>query len=94
MDKYQDIKQTKEYKLAKDVEMGVNDYGFNPKKFAAAIPMMHPTNQQSPYRLIRECLRVMADENRHYDDRNKASHNEAKSIMEYLKDKEQYIPMR
>ena len=29
------IKESKEYQLAKDWERAVNDYGFNPKRFAA-----------------------------------------------------------
>ena len=45
------IKESKEYQLAKDWERAVNDYGFNPKRFAAAIPEMHPTLQQSLYTL-------------------------------------------
>lgn len=78
------IKESKEYKLAKEWEMAVNSFSFNPKRFAAAIPDMHPTLQQSLYRLIKECIVVMADETRRYDDRNRASHEEAKHIMEYL----------
>ena len=87
------IKESKEYKLAKEWEMAVNDYGFNPKRFAAAIPDMHPTLQQSLYRLIRECIKVMADDNRRYDDRNRASHEEAKCIMEYLNERGRNIPL-
>lgn len=94
MDKIANIENTKEFKLAKEVEAGVNNYSFNPKVFAAAIPMMHPTNQQSLYRLIRECLRVMADDTRRYDERNLASHKEAKRIMDFLEDNEANIPMR
>ena len=75
MDK--DIRESKEYQLAKDWEMAVNNFGFNPKRFAAAIPEMHPTLQQSLYRLIKECIVVMADETRRYDDRKRASHEEA-----------------
>ena len=48
-----DIKESKEYRLAKDWEMAVNSFSFNPERFAAAIPDMHPTNQQSLYRLIK-----------------------------------------
>ena len=92
MDK--DIRESKEYQLAKDWEMAVNNFGFNPKRFAAAIPEMHPTLQQSLYRLIKECIVVMADETRRYDDRTRASHEEAKRIMEYLKENGQYIPLR
>ena len=86
------IRESKEYQLAKDWEMAVNDYGFNPKRFAAAIPDMHPTLQQSLYRLIKECIVVMADET--YDDRNRASHEEAKRIMEYLNANGRNIPLR
>lgn len=93
MDKITNIENTKEFKLAKEVEVGVNNYNFNPKVFAATIPLMHPTNQQSLYRLIRECLRVMADDTRRYDERNLASHKEAKYIMDFLEDNEDNIPM-
>ena len=61
------IKESKEYKLAKEWEMAVNSFSFNPKRFAAAIPDMHPTLQQSLYRLFKECIIVMADETRRYD---------------------------
>lgn len=92
MENYQNIEQTKEYQLAKEVEGGLNDYSFNAKNFAAAIPMMYPTLQQSFYRLIRECLKVMADDSRRYDDRNRASHEDAKAMLEYLQEKGQPIP--
>ena len=44
------------------------------------------------YRLIRECLKVMASEERRYDDRNQASHEEAKAIMEFLAENGRDIP--
>ena len=89
-----DIQESKEYRLAKDWEMAVNSFSFNPKRFAAAIPDMHPTLQQSLYRLIKACIEVIADETRRYDDRNRASHEEAKCIMEYLNANGKYIPLR
>lgn len=92
MNNYQNIEQTPEYKLAKTVEQGLNNYSFNAKNFAAAIPVMHPTLQQSFYRLIRECLKVMADENRRYDDRNRASHEDAKAMLKYLNEQGRAIP--
>ena len=52
MDK--DIKESREYRLAKDWEMAVNNYSFNPARFAAAIPPMHPTLQQRLSRLSKE----------------------------------------
>lgn len=88
------IQESREYQLAKEWEMAVNSYTFNPKKFAAAIPSMHPTLQQSLYRLIKECIKVMADESRRYDDRNRASHEEAVRIMEYLNEHGKNIPLR
>ena len=54
----ENIRESKEYKLAKDWEMAVNSFSFNPKRFAAAIPDMHPTLQQSLYRLVKECIVV------------------------------------
>ena len=84
------IQDSKEYRLAKEWEMAVNSYSFDPRKFAAAIPDMHPTLQQSLYRLIRECIKV----SRRYDDRNRASHEEAKCIMEYLNEHGKYIPLK
>ena len=92
MENHQNIEQTKEYQLAKTVEGALNDNCFNAKNFAAAIPMMHPTLQQSLYRLIRECLKVMADDNRRYDGRNRASHEDAKAMLEYLQKEGQSIP--
>lgn len=90
----ENIRESREYRLAKDWEMAVNSFSFNPERFAAAIPEMHPTLQQSLYRLIKACIKVMADDNRRYDDRNRASHEEAKRIMEYLNEHGQYIPLR
>ncbi len=45
---------------------------------------MHLTLQQSLYRLTKECIKVMADENRRYDALYQASHDEAVRIMAYL----------
>lgn len=94
MENYSNLENSKEYQLAKEWEMAVNSYSFDPKKFAAAIPSMHPTLQQSLYRLIKECIKVMADESRKYDDRNRASHEEAVRIMEYLNEHGKNIPVR
>lgn len=89
-----DIRESREYRLAKEWEMAVNSYSFNPARFAAAIPDMHSTLQQSLYRLIKECIKVMADETRRYDDRNRTSHEEATQIMEYLKANGRHITLK
>ena len=91
--KNMDIKESKEYRLAKDWEMAVNSFSFNPERFAAAIPDMHPTLQQSLYRPIKASIKAMADETRRYDDRNRASHEEAKHIMEYRNEHGKNVPL-
>lgn len=92
MEEFTNIQETKEYQFAKEVESMLNNYNFRHSVFAASIPFMHPTIQQLMYRLIRECLKVMADEERLYDDRNRASHEEAKVIMEFLAENGRHIP--
>lgn len=89
MDK--NVNQTAEFQLAKQVENGINSFCFNPSNFAAAVLTMHPTLQQSLCRTIKECIKVMANNN-YIDERNRASHEEAKAIMAYLDENERYIP--
>ena len=82
---------SREYQAAKQLEEALNDYGFNCRKFAEAIPHMHPTLQQSLYRLIRECILFMADENNRYIDlRNRASLEGAREVAEIMR--QQSIP--
>lgn len=90
--KFDNLKETKEYRLAMQVENALNDYGFDYATFAASIPQMHPTLQQKLYKLLKECLVVIADDKRRYDDRNRASHEEAKDIVAYLEENGHYIP--
>lgn len=87
-----DNRPNKEYELAKQVEAALNSYGFNPKLFEAVIPTMHRTLQQSLWWLIKECVKVIADEKTGYDDRNMASHMEAKKMLEYFKLHGRHIP--
>lgn len=82
---------SKEEKLIQVIEDTLNDFSFNEKNFADAISTMHPAMQQSLYRLIRQCLFVMADNERIYDERNIASHKEAMLICSIL-DKDKIIP--
>ncbi len=94
MKHHTNLESTKEYQLAKEWEVAVNSYSFAPKKFAAAIPSMHPTLQQSLYRLVKECIKVMVDESRRHDERNRASHDEAVRVMAYLNEHGKNIPLR
>ena len=83
----QNIKDSKEYKQAMELENILNSMSFDSKKFAESIKYFHPTLQQKLFRLIRDIINVQADENRIYDDRNQASHNLA---MELKKISEKY----
>ena len=82
----------KETELAKQVETVINSYSFDRAAFAAYIPYMHRTLQQTFWKLIKECIKVIADENNGHDDRNMASHLEAKEMLAYLKEHGRYIP--
>ena len=53
---------------------------------------MQVKDQQNLYKLLKECLVVMADDKRRYDDRNRASHEEAKDIVAFLEENGHYIP--
>ncbi len=93
MDKTVNLQSTKEFELARQVSLAINNYSFSPKKFAASIPEFHRTLQQMFWRTIVECIKVYADENYKYDERNEASHLEAMQMMEYLKKHGRHIPM-
>ena len=42
-----DIQNTQEYKAAKDLERALNDYGWNPERFAESTRCFHRTLQQN-----------------------------------------------
>lgn len=77
-----ELEKTPEHALAMAIENAVNKSGFDPKQFAECIKFMHPTLQQSFFRLIRESIIVMADTNRRVDDRNRASWEICREIMD------------
>lgn len=85
-----DLQRTKEYEAAKMLASAVNDYSFNPKIFAKTLPYIHRTLQQSIFRLIVAIINFMANDNYRTDDRNQASHDISKKLVEVLK--EEYIP--
>ena len=80
------LKETKEYKNVLEVEDFLNDMSFDPKKFAECIRFMHPTIQQSLFRLIREIVIEQASNDRYFDDRNIASHNMAVKMKQVIED--------
>ncbi len=82
-----------EKELAQAIENTVNNYSFDPKKVAAQVPFMHRTLQQSVYKLCKAIIEVIGADNFGTDPRNQASHDEAKAMLEYLKEHGRYIPL-
>lgn len=76
----------REYQAAKAMEDAVNDFCWNPKKFALACTTFHRTLQQTWFRTIVEVLKVYADENRSTDPRNEASKAGAQKLMKVLEE--------
>lgn len=84
------LEQSREYKAAKMLENAVNDYSFNPKRFAETLPYMHRTLQQSIFRLVVAIINFMADDGYRTDERNQASHDISKKLVRILQN--EYIP--
>lgn len=81
------LQESREYKAAMALENAVNSFSFNPERFAEAIPYMHRTLQQNIFRLIRSCICYMANvEDWRIDDRNRASHEMCKALVETIKE--------
>ena len=86
-----ELKTTKEYKAASDLEDAVNNMSFKYDKFAKCLSLMHPTLQQNMFRLIAEMIKEQAREDRSYDDRNKSSHELAKKLIPIIEEN-YYLP--
>jgi len=76
----------REYKAAMTLEDAINDYGWDPKKFAKACTTFHRTLQQTLFRTIVEVLIAFADENRGTDARNEASKEGSQQLLKVLKE--------
>lgn len=92
MKQFENIQSSREYQAMQSIEKAINSTVFNPQKFAASVPLMHRTLQQSFWRAIRACIEVYADDQYRCDLRNKAAHEEAKAMLEYLNEQGRYIP--
>ncbi|WP_368336987.1 hypothetical protein [Parabacteroides merdae] len=88
-----DLESTKEYELAMTIEDSINAMSFKEEVFAQAVLRMHPTLQQKFFRIMRETMKAMADKNHHIDDRNRASHEEARLYTDFLKKHGRAIPV-
>ena len=89
------IQQSRKYQAAKQLESALNDYGFNPDRFTAAIPSFHKTLEQSFMRLIIACIKFLADDsNRFIDLRNQGAHKAAVILAQALEEHkdEIYLP--
>ena len=67
-----DIQNTQEYKAAKDLERALNDYGWNPERFAESTRRFHRTLQQNLVKTIVAIIRMVGSENYGTDLRNRA----------------------
>lgn len=76
----------REYQAAKILEDFINDFGWNPDKFAQACCTMHRTLQQSLFRTIVKVLIAFASENRGTDPRNEASKKGSQRLLEVLRE--------
>ena len=77
-----DIQNTREYKAAQDLERVLNDYGWNPERFAESTSFFHRTLQQKLETTEDAKIRKVRRENYGTDLRNIASHDLCKRIVE------------
>lgn len=80
----QPLETTREYKAAKDLELALNDYGWNAQRFALATAMMHRTLQQTLFRTILATLRLYASEGYSTDRRNEATKEGSRRLLEVI----------
>lgn len=69
-------------RLQKTWERALNDYGWNPERFAESTRFFHRTLQQNLVRTVVAIIRMVGSENYGTDLRNRASHELCKRIVE------------
>ena len=87
-----DIQNTREYKAAKDLERAMNDYSWNPEKFAESTGYFHRTLQQELMKTIVSIIRKMGSDGYRTDLRNRAAHKLCKRIVESGVLDDTYLP--
>ena len=80
------------YKAAQELERALNDYSWNPKRFAESTRYYHRTLQQELMRTIVAIIQMVGDESYGTDLRNQASHELCKKIIESGALDEAYLP--
>lgn len=86
------IEDSREYKAAQELERALNDYSWNPKRFAESTRYYHRTLQQELMRTIMAIIQMVGDESYGTDLRNQASHELCKKIIESGALDEAYLP--
>jgi hypothetical protein len=76
------IEGSREYKAAQELERALNDYSWNPKRFAESTRYYHRTLQQELMKTIVEIIRMVGSRNYGTDLRNQASHELCKRIVD------------
>ena len=87
-----ELQYSREYKAAQELERALNDYGWNPKRFAESTRYYHRTLQQALMRTIVAIIQMVGNENYGTDLRNQASHKLCKRIIDSGALDETYLP--
>lgn len=87
-----ELQYSRESKAAQELERALNDYGWNPKRFAESTRYYHRTLQQELMRTIVAIIQMVGDENYGTDLRNQASHKLCKRIIDSGALDETYLP--
>ena len=72
------IEGSREYKAAQELERALNDYSWNPQRFAESTRCYHRTLQQELIKTIVEIIRMVGSK----DLRNQASHELCQRIVD------------
>lgn len=81
------LEESCEYKAAKQLEWALNDFGFNPARFAQALPYFHKTLEQAFFRTVKSSILAMAERDpRRIDLRNEASYEMCQMLAPMLED--------
>lgn len=86
------IENSREYKAAQELENALNDYGWNPRRFAESTRCYHRTLQQTLIKTIVEIIRMVGSKDYDTDLRNQASHELCKRIVDSGVLDESYLP--
>lgn len=81
------LKESREYKAAKELEQALNDMCFSPERFAEALPYFHKTLEQTFFRVMKACITGMAkrDPDR-IDGRNRAAYEMCRMLAPMLEE--------